>query len=151
MTLLDRRDGEGGASYLDLAELIGQQGARPARDLEQLWRRIVFFACVSNVDDHLRKHGFLRARDGWALAPAYDMNPNASGAGLSLNISETDNSQDLDLARAVAADFRVKPQRANEIISEVVEVVRGWRAEARKVKLTREDQDRMALAFRLTS
>jgi serine/threonine-protein kinase HipA len=30
-----------------------------ARDLEQLWRRIVFFVGVSNLDDHLRKHGFL--------------------------------------------------------------------------------------------
>ncbi|HEY6556359.1 MAG TPA: HipA domain-containing protein [Polyangiaceae bacterium] len=28
-------------------------------DLEQLWRRIVFFSCVSNTDDHLRNHGFM--------------------------------------------------------------------------------------------
>ena len=36
-----------------------QQGARPDEDLEQLWRRIVFYICVSNVDDHLRNHGFI--------------------------------------------------------------------------------------------
>ena len=32
---------------------------------------------------------------GWSLAPAYDMNPDPHGAGLKLNISETDNAQDL--------------------------------------------------------
>src|ERR1041385_5645804 len=42
MTLLDRDDGDA-ASYLDLATILVQGGANPARDLEQLWRRIVFF------------------------------------------------------------------------------------------------------------
>ena len=149
MTLLDRRDGEEGASYLDLANVLAQHGAQASRDLEQLWRRIVFFVCVSNVDDHLRNHGFLLEPSGWKLAPAYDMNPNASGDGLILNISETDNAQDLDLVRDVAKEFRVKPKRAEAIIGEVVEVVRDWRSEAKKARLSREQQDRMAPAFRL--
>ncbi|MGH7283869.1 MAG: type II toxin-antitoxin system HipA family toxin [Polyangiaceae bacterium] len=151
MTLLDRRDGEEDGSYLDLAELLARQGTKPARDLEQLWRRIVFFVCVSNVDDHLRNHGFLLSRDGWSLAPAYDMNPNPQGQGLVLNISETDNSQDLELVRDVAKHFRVKPKRSEEIIGEVVTAVRTWRSEAKKTKLSRAEQDRMASAFRLAS
>jgi serine/threonine-protein kinase HipA len=151
MTLLARRDGQEGASYLDLAELLGRQGTKPARDLEQLWRRIVFFVCVSNVDDHLRNHGFLLSRDGWSLAPAYDMNPNPQGEGLVLNISETDNSQDLGLVREVAKHFRVKPKRAEEIVAEVVKSVSCWRSEARNAKLSRAEQDRMAPAFRLAS
>ena len=149
MTLLDREDGETGASYLDLAELLSQQGAHAARDLEQLWRRIVFFVCVSNVDDHLRNHGFLLEAAGWSLAPAYDMNPNPFGAGLSLNISETDNAQDLELVRDVAKHFRVKARRADEIIDEVTEVVSTWRTEATRTKVPRGEQDRMATAFRL--
>jgi serine/threonine-protein kinase HipA len=44
MTLLEMTDGATEeASYLQLAEVLIQQGAAPARDLEQLWRRIVFF------------------------------------------------------------------------------------------------------------
>jgi serine/threonine-protein kinase HipA len=66
MTILERQDGEEGASYLDLAEAIIKLGAHPARDLEELWRRIVFFVCVSNVDDHLRNHGFLLEKNGWS-------------------------------------------------------------------------------------
>jgi serine/threonine-protein kinase HipA len=149
MTLLERSDGDEGASYLDLADLLVRQGAHPGRDLEQLWRRIVFFVCISNSDDHLRNHGFLLESRGWSLAPAYDVNPVADSAGLTLNISETDNAQDLALVRDVAATFRLKAGRADEIIDEVVSAVRKWRAEADAAGLSRAEQDRMADAFRV--
>lgn len=149
MTLLERADGDEGTSYLDLAQVIIQQGAHPARDLEQLWRRIVFSISVSNVDDHPRNHGFLLEPAGWTLAPAYDMNPVATGGGLSLNVSETDNAQDLSLTRDVAKHFRVKPARANEIIEEVLGVVGTWRKEASAAGIGRAEQDRMAPAFDL--
>ena len=149
MTLLERSDGEEGASYLDLAGILARQGAHPARDLEQLWRRIVFYVCVSNVDDHLRNHGFLLEPRGWSLAPAYDVNPVATGGGLTLHISETDNAQDLSLVREVASYFRLDLRRANAIIGEVVGVVRGWRKEAKAAGISRADQDRMADAFRV--
>jgi serine/threonine-protein kinase HipA len=151
MTLLDRRDGDEGASYIDLANVLVQQGARAPRDLEQLWRRIAFFVCVSNVDDHLRNHGFLLEGSSWRLAPAYDMNPVADGDGLSLNISETDNAQDLALVRDVAKHFRVKARRGEQIIGEVSKAVATWRSEAKKAKLSRDEQERMAPAFRLAS
>jgi serine/threonine-protein kinase HipA len=150
MTMLNRADGAEGASYLDLAQLLIQNGSEPNRDLEQLWRRIAFYVCVSNVDDHLRNHGFLLQDHGWALAPAYDINPVAAGGGLTLNISETDNAQDLDLVREVAPFFRVKAKRATEIIDEVVTAVRGWRIEAKRVRISRSEQDSMADAFRLS-
>ncbi|MEK7692307.1 MAG: HipA domain-containing protein, partial [Bdellovibrionota bacterium] len=101
MTLLNHVDGDAAvteASYLELVEFLAKEGAAATSDLEQLWRRIVFFICVSNTDDHLRNHGFILRSKGWALAPAYDMNPVATGDGLHLNISESDNAQDLDLA-----------------------------------------------------
>ena len=148
MTLLERDDNEV-ASYLDLAELIARVGSHPARDLEQLWRRIVFFICVSNVDDHLRNHGFLLEPRGWSLAPAYDMNPIARSAGLTLNISETDNAQHLDLARDVAARFRVAPAKTTAIIDEVRAAVRTWKDVATDAGLTRPQRDRMAAAFRV--
>jgi serine/threonine-protein kinase HipA len=146
LTLLQRADGDP-ASYLDLVELIARHGAHAQRDLEQLWRRIVFFMCVSNIDDHLRNHGFLLEPTGWCLSPAYDLNPVATAGGLTLNVSETDNAQDLDLARDVAKLFRLKPKRASEVIAEVLAAVRGWRAEAKKAGVSRADQDRMVTAF----
>ena len=119
ITMLERIDGQDSndaVSYLELAELK-RLGANPASDLTQLWRRIVFSISVSNTDDHLRNHGFMFEDAGWALAPAYDMNPDPDGAGLKLNISETANAQDIDLALSVAPQFRVKQKRAKEIVA----------------------------------
>lgn len=134
---------------MHLAELLARAGAHPARDLEQLWRRIVFSVFISNTDDHLRNHGFLLDDNGWTLSPAYDLNPVPYGDGLSLSISETDNAQDLDLVREVAPLFRVKDKRARAIIVEVQTAVRTWRTVARKAAISRAEQERMENAFRL--
>ncbi len=152
MTLLERQDGDSGgegASYLELAELLRRLGARTSADLEQLWRRIVFFICVSNTDDHLRNHSFLLTPRGWTLSPAYDVNPAPLGDGLTLNVSESDNAQDLELAREVAPHFRLTSARAEEVVTEVVGAVRGWRQVARDRGLSRSEREQMQRAFRV--
>ena len=138
------------SSYLELADFIIRNGAEPDRDLEQLWRRIVFFICVSNSDNHLRNHGFLQVPGhGWRLSPAYDVNPSLYATGLLLNISETDNALDLDLAYSVAPLFRVKDAKASDIVTLVTREVRGWRRLAEGMKIGRAECDRMAPAFRV--
>lgn len=152
MTLLDRVDGQNaddGVSYMELADLLMRLGSKTSQDLEQLWRRIVFSICVSNTDDHLRNHGFMLEATGWALAPAYDMNPDPDGAGLKLNISETDNAQDIDLAMSVASVFRIDKKRADAIVADVTGAVNQWRATATSHGLPRAAQDRMRRAFRV--
>ncbi len=152
MTLLGRRDGdsgETGASYLDIAEFLIKNGAQVSNDLEQLWRRIVFNIGVSNVDDHLRNHGFLLRKGGWVLSPAFDMNPTATGDGLLLNISKDDNAQSLDLAMNVTPFFRIKKDRAEQIVSEVSSSVREWRGIAKQIGFSNNAIDRMKRAFRV--
>lgn len=147
MTLLGYSDGVTGVSYLELAEFIIRYGSSPTPDLEQLWRRIVFFIAIKNIDDHLRNHGFLLAGNGWKLAPAYDINPVHYGTGLSLNISETDNSLDLDLARQVAKYFRIKDKTASQIIENTQKIVRQWKKLADKYKIPTREQELMSMAF----
>ncbi len=149
MTLLGYTDGEGaaGASYLDMAGFLIKHGANVAADLEELWKRIVFNICVKNTDDHLRNHGFLLTEKGWILSPAYDINPNQYGTGLSLNISEEDNSLDLDLALSVAPYFRLNNTKATQIIEQVTKSLKGWKEVATKYKLSRTEQERMETAF----
>lgn len=152
MTLLQRSDGDDasiGVSYLELAKLITNTGAQVEKDLEQLWRRIIFFIGISNVDDHLRNHGFILQSEGWILSPAFDINPVASGNGLKLNISESDNSQDLDLALSVAEYFRLTSKNANRIVGEVISAVRQWRNEATSLGISKGEQERMSHAFRV--
>ncbi|MFD2719644.1 type II toxin-antitoxin system HipA family toxin [Hymenobacter monticola] len=150
MTLLGYQDGtsyQDGASYLELAELLITQGASTGPDLAELWRRIVFNICISNTDDHLRNHGFLLTPQGWRLAPAYDLNPIPYGHGLRLNISETSNELDLELACSVAPHFRLKPAQATALLTEVLAAVRTWPQEAETHQLSREEQQRMSRAF----
>lgn len=150
MTLLGKTDGAGAqtnVSYLDLAEFIVQHGASPNEDLEELWRRIVFYISVSNADDHLRNHGFLLTARGWRLSPAYDVNPAANAAGLSLNISRYNNELDIELAREVAGLFRVSATRREEIIARVNEAVSHWGEVAAEVGISRRDTELMRNCF----
>lgn len=151
MTLLGHKDGEdsAGASYLELAEFIIRHGAAVEKDLEELWRRIVFSIAVKNTDDHLRNHGFLLNEKGWRLSPAYDINPNEFGKGLSLNISDTDNSLDLELALEVAGLFRLDDKNANKIIKQVTTAVSEWKKITAKYKISKAEQERMNAAFEL--
>ncbi len=150
MTLLGYSDGVGhdtGVSYMELAEFLMKNGADVNTDLEELWRRIVFHICVKNTDDHLRNHGFILSEKGWRLSPAYDINPNEFGSGLCLNISETDNSLDLDLALSVAEYFRVDKEKAKVIIDQVKSSVIKWRKVASDLGIPRSEQDRISKAF----
>ena len=150
MTLLGYADGDGhatGASYLELVEFIVRHGARPAADLAELWRRIVFSIAVHNTDDHLRNHGFLLTELGWTLSPAFDLNPDPDGAGLSLNISETDNALSFDLAMEVAPYFRLDPADAESILQQVRQAVKSWPDHAKALGIPRAEQEIMAAAF----
>lgn len=152
MTLLQHQDGDDyttGTSYLEFVDFIIQNGAPSKVDenLEELWRRIVFSIAVSNSDDHLRNHGFILSPEGWEISPAYDVNPNESAQGLSLNISSTSNSLDFNLADEVAGDFRVSDERAKEIIDLVRSEVSKWRSVADEFGLSRTEQERMSKAF----
>lgn len=152
MTMLELRDGDR-ASYVDIAEAIEEHSPRAAADLGELWRRIVFTVLISNTDDHLRNHGFLRtARGGWTLAPAFDLNPDPRPGPrqLSTAIDETDATPDVDLALRVASLFRLDARRAGEILAEVRAAVRPWPTVAATVGIPKPEIDRMAPAFSMS-
>lgn len=150
LSMLGARDNET-HSYLEIVDALRQQGARPKTDIQHLWRRIVFTVLISNIDDHLRNHGFLYAgSDGWTLCPAYDLNPvpvDVSPRVLSNAIDFDDQSASVELAFDVAEYFELNPDEAREVAAEVAEVVSGWREEADRVGLTRGECERMASAF----
>jgi len=151
MTMLGYTDGAShadGVSYLEIAEFIMQHGARVNEDLKELWKRIVFFICVSNTDDHLRNHGFILTDAGWILSPAYDINPDASGSGLSLNISEDENVVELDLAREVAPYFRVDTKESDQLIKTITSAVKKWKSTATRFGIPTSEQEQMSEAFR---
>ena len=150
MTMLGYVDGnnfQDGVSYLEIVDFLTRNGADVESDLRELWQRIVFNIFVSNTDDHLRNHGFILTEKGWILSPAFDINPNEDGTGLSLNISLDDNSLDLDLALEVAEYFRLTKQDTLMIIESIKKSVKKWRSVANKYQLPRSEQELMAKVF----
>jgi len=150
MTMLGYVDGnnfQDGVSYIEIVDFLTRNGANIESDLKELWQRIVFNIFVSNTDDHLRNHGFILTEKGWILSPAFDINPNEDGAGLSLNISLDDNSLELDLALEVAGYFRLNEKDALKVIEDIKKSVTNWRSFANKYQLPRSEQELMAKVF----
>jgi serine/threonine-protein kinase HipA len=156
MGMLGARDHEQ-HSYLEIARAITQHGAQPLRDLEELWRRLVFSICISNVDDHLRNHGFLlitptdgNAPKGWRLSPAYDLNPVPRQAGphsLSLAIDAVSREASLETALSVIGEFRLEKEKTMSILDEVRYAVDGWQNAALSLGISRRETTLMASAF----
>jgi serine/threonine-protein kinase HipA len=147
MTLTQRSDGETGASYLELVDLLQSRGAETRVDCEQLFRRVVFNIAIHNVDDHLRNHGFLLMPNGLRLSPAYDINPVPDRDELTLAINETDTHCDTEIALQAAGDYGLGGKDAQRILQQVREAVAGWRREAAALKIPKAEQELMAEAF----
>lgn len=98
MTLTQRKDGEAGASYLELIDLLQSRGANTLADCEQLFRRVLLNIRIHNTDDHLRNHGFFVDAAGIRLSPAYDINPTVDRNELSLAIDEAETICDVSVA-----------------------------------------------------
>lgn len=148
MTLLQRQDGEPGASYLEIVELLQSRGARTRADCAQLFKRVVFNILVSNTDDHLRNHGFFIEPQGLVLSPAFDMNPNPERSELSLAIDEANATCDVEVALRAAGSYGQTAQQAADIVKEVQASIATWRGEASKLDISRAEQERLGAAFR---
>jgi serine/threonine-protein kinase HipA len=111
---------------------------------------MVFNLLVSNVDDHMRNHGFLRGGEGWRLSPAFDMNPcpvDVKGRIHVMAFNEDDHSSSLDTCISMADYFALKKGEAQAIAAEVAAVTATWADIAKQCKLSKFDIERMESAF----
>ncbi len=149
MTMLEANDGDR-RSYLEIADVIDLHSPQTTDDLRQLWRRVAFSVLVSNTDDHLRNHGFLRTSSaGWTLSPAFDINPDPRPGPkhLSTAIDFDDPTASVDTLIAVAGYFRLDDDQARQVLREVSDVTRLWRSAAQEAGLDRTELEQMARAF----
>jgi len=150
MSMTGSRDGERG-SYPELVDALTAHGTQAKEDARQLYRRVVFNVLVSNVDDHLRNHGFLwSGQGGWALSPAYDLNPtpvDVKARILTTNIDLDEGTCSVELLQETAGYFGLGDRQSCTIIREVAEVTRTWQVVATEVGARRAEITRMASAF----
>jgi len=150
MAMTASRDGERG-SYPEIVDALAQHGARAKPDAHALYRRVVFNVLISNVDDHLRNHGFLwLGKEGWSLSPAYDLNPvptDLKARVLTTNIDLDEGTCSIELLEAAAGYFGLGVEPARSIIREVAKVTATWRQIAQRVGARAPEITRMASAF----
>ncbi len=131
LTMLEARDRDV-RTYVDIAEVIEVESPRTSRDLAELWRRIAFSILVSNTDDHLRNHGFLRAENGWTLSAAFDINPDPDSQGLLSTAIDDPQDRRAEIETLVAASevFRVQDPRRE--LSRLLDATDHWEDVARR-------------------
>ncbi len=142
MAVLGRDDGEG-ASYLDLAQFIGNRhgvAGHIEHDLLEMFRRVLFNVAVANRDDHLRNHGFIRHAGGWRLAPAFDINPSVDKAEHVLAIDDQSTLPDLDTVVSTHDFYRLRKADALAERDRLHGVLRGWERRAKTLGLSAEDR-----------
>ncbi|HEX4024423.1 MAG TPA: type II toxin-antitoxin system HipA family toxin [Steroidobacteraceae bacterium] len=150
LSMLALRDGQHG-SYPELVDVLTSYGAHARDDAHELYRRMVLNVLISNVDDHLRNHGFLWvSRQGWVLSPAYDLNPTPADVRpriLTTNISLDEATCDIELALSTAEFFGLSISEAKAIAREVATVTATWHDVAAAAGAPAAEIRRMASAF----
>jgi len=104
----------------------------PHKDLQQLFKRMVFNLIFKNVDDHLKNHSFIYDNDNdrWNLGPAYDLtyalNPlftfKSTSRALSINGKRTEIQ--LKDVLTIAEEFAIKNPKG--IIDDVQKLIARW-------------------------
>ena len=149
MTMIEAVDGDAG-SYLEIAAVIEERSPDAVADLRELWRRVAYSVLVSNTDDHLRNHGFLRtSTGGWQLSPAFDLNPNPEPGPKHLHIAlvDGDTAARIDTLMQLAPYFRLNESDAIAILRAVTDATSNWRRTAERAGLSRAEIEQMQPAF----
>ncbi|ENO99076.1 hypothetical protein C667_00410 [Thauera phenylacetica B4P] len=155
LTALGAEDSHGDRgkwSYLLLADELRRRSARSAQDLEELFRRMVFNALISNTDDHPRNHALIATTDKWELSPAYDLTPNPLTSAEKRDLAMTCGTFNRYANRANLVSqhgqFKLSLEHATAIVDQLQQVVASrWHATLRQQGATLADCDKLAGAF----
>lgn len=128
------------SSYENLFKLAVDLGV-PHKDLQQLFKRMVFNVVFNNIDDHLKNHSFIynKEKNNWSLAPAYDityaLNPLLNYTNVSRALSINGKRQDIKLEDllTIAEEHAIK--NPTKIIEEISSLTKKWHDLAIELKL----------------
>ncbi|HEX3625421.1 MAG TPA: type II toxin-antitoxin system HipA family toxin [Verrucomicrobiae bacterium] len=143
-------DGSREHAYTEIVDALRIHGADVQADIEELWRRMAYAVLITNVDDHLRNHGFLHANRGlWRLSPAFDLNPFPDRVReLKTWISEeTGPEATVAGLLSVLPFFRIPRTRANAMLSQIVHTLSRWRETGLALGLTTLELEQFVDAF----
>jgi len=139
-------------SYVSLVEELRRLSSQPKEDAQELFRRMVFNALISNIDDHPRNHAVVAMDTDWKLSPAYDLTPStpisADHRDLALECGDMGRFANAENLLTQCERFYLAPDDARIIINQMEAMVRdNWYAVARGEEVTEKDCDKISTAF----
>jgi len=125
----------------------------PHKDIQELYRRMVFNLVFANTDDHLKNHSFmyLPESDSWQLAPAYDLTyplnalQNYLRVSRALSINNKRANIIVEDILDLAESFSVKNPAG--IIHEIQESTSLWVSEANGLEIPKPVIDAIQQSF----
>lgn len=113
----------------------------PHKDLQQLFKRMVFNLIFRNVDDHLKNHSFMynKESNSWNLGPAYDLtyalNPLFTFKTISRALSINGKRTEITLKDllVIADVFSIKNPKG--ILKEVQSLIPKWNKFANELNI----------------
>jgi serine/threonine-protein kinase HipA len=113
----------------------------PHRDIEELFKRMVFNVVFFNSDDHLKNHSFIydKNQDKWNISPAYDitysLNPLLNYTRTSRALSINGKRIDITLADLliIAESYTIK--NAKKVVQEIQASISYWTNQANELNL----------------
>ena len=139
-------------SYVLLAEELRRVCTEPAKQANELFRRMCFNALISNTDDHPRNHAIIAKEQDWKLSPAYDLTPSMPVSieqrDLALICGDRGRYANAGNLLSQCARFLLDSEDAEAIIAEMEGTVRNaWYEVARSEGVSEQDCDAIQGAF----
>lgn len=131
-------------SYVLLVEELRRASAKPQDDANELFRRMVFNALISNNDDHPRNHALLAKDANWRLSPAYDLTPapliSLERRDLAMACGDYGRIASAQNLLTQAGRFLLNPEEAQNIINTMVGTVKSsWHKTLRSVGVSEQE------------
>jgi serine/threonine-protein kinase HipA len=139
-------------SYILLAEEMRRVVYEPKQDTRDLFRRIVFNALISNIDDHPRNHALIAPDRQWRLSPAYDLTPSPQVGQDHRDLAMVcgDQGRFANAANILSqhARFLLERDEAQKIITDMTEQVAStWYDTVRASGVSIQDAETIRSAF----
>ena len=125
----------------------------PNRDIEELFKRMVFNLIFSNSDDHLKNHSFIydEATDRWDLSPAYDLtyslNPLLNYTKTSRALSINGKRVDIQLEDVLTIAETLTIKNARNVIREIQDGIDFWNEKSKEIGISNDISQRIDRRF----
>ncbi|ARL04280.1 type II toxin-antitoxin system HipA family toxin [Burkholderia pseudomallei] len=117
----------GAAAYSDIADTARRFSRAPKADVQEVFRRMVFNVAMENTDDHEKNHAFLWQDGHWALAPAYDVQPQLQGIHYQqLKVGRLDYEPTIRNALSDCGRFMLTEPEARREVGKMMGVLAKW-------------------------